>query len=42
MKDLDSLLAEIRACRLCAEHLPLGPRPVIRATASARLFTAAL
>ena len=38
MKDLDSLLAEIRACRLCAEHLPLGPRPVIRATAAARLL----
>lgn len=38
LKDLDSLLAEIRVCRLCAEHLPLGPRPVIRAAASARLL----
>ncbi len=38
IKDLDSLLSEIRACRLCAEHLPLGPRPIIRAAASARLL----
>ena len=36
--DLSALLAEIRACRLCAEHLPLGPRPVLRATATARIL----
>ena len=35
---LDDLYAEIRACRLCAPHLPLGPRPVVRGTASARLL----
>jgi len=35
---LDNLYAEIRACRLCAPHLPLGPRPVVRGTASARLL----
>jgi uracil-DNA glycosylase len=35
---LDALYAEIRACRLCAPHLPLGPRPVVRGTASARLL----
>jgi len=35
---LDALLREIRACRICAEHLPLGPRPVLRAKASARLL----
>src|SRR3546814_10752294 len=35
---LDSILAEARACRLCAAHLPLGPRPVVRAAASARLL----
>ena len=35
---LDALLCEIRACRICAEHLPLGPRPVLRAKASARLL----
>jgi len=35
---LDALYAEIRACRLCAPHLPLGPRPVVRGMASARLL----
>lgn len=35
---LAGLLDEIRACRLCATHLPLGPRPVLRAAASARLL----
>jgi uracil-DNA glycosylase len=35
---LDALLAEIRACRLCAAHLPEGPRPVVQATSSSRLL----
>lgn len=35
--DLDRLLSEIRACRICEKHLPLGPRPVLRAASSARL-----
>lgn len=35
---LDSLLAEVRACRLCAKHLPLGPRPVVRIAGSARIL----
>ncbi len=35
---LDGLLREIRACRLCEAHLPLGPRPVLRAASSARLL----
>jgi uracil-DNA glycosylase len=35
---LAALVADARACRLCAEHLPLGPRPVLRARASARLL----
>jgi uracil-DNA glycosylase len=35
---LDELLAEIRSCRRCAANLPLGPRPVLRAQASARLL----
>lgn len=38
MEDLDALLKEIRACRVCAEHLPLGPRPVLRVSSSARLL----
>lgn len=35
---LTGLLAEIRACTLCAPHLPLGPNPVLRAQASARIL----
>ncbi len=34
---LEALLAEARACTHCAD-LPLGPRPVLRAAASARLL----
>jgi uracil-DNA glycosylase len=36
--DLESLLREIRACRLCEAQLPLGPRPVLAASADARLL----
>ena len=32
------LLARVRACRLCAAHLPLGPNPVFRLSPSARLL----
>jgi uracil-DNA glycosylase len=35
---LDSLLAEIRACRHCAAHLPLGPRPVLVVAPTARIL----
>lgn len=35
---LVAALAEARACRICQEHLPLGARAVLRATASARLL----
>lgn len=35
---LDALLREIRACTLCARHLPLGPRPVLRAAATATVL----
>ena len=35
---LDSLLKDIRACRLCEDKLPLGPRPVLRASTTARLL----
>lgn len=38
MSGLDLALAEARACRLCAADLPLGPRPVLRASATARLM----
>jgi len=33
-----TLLARIRACRICAAHLPLGPRPVVQASPKARLL----
>jgi uracil-DNA glycosylase len=35
---LDELAARMRACRVCEAHLPLGPRPVFRLSASARLL----
>jgi len=30
--------AEARACTLCAAHLPLGPRPVLRVSTTARIL----
>lgn len=35
---LDGLLREIRACRICEAHLPLGPRPVLQAGSGARIL----
>ena len=35
---LAAVMAEARACRVCEAHLPLGPRPVVRASTSARLL----
>jgi uracil-DNA glycosylase len=35
---LSNLLEQVRDCRHCAATLPLGPRPVLRAGASARLM----
>ncbi|MFK2900075.1 uracil-DNA glycosylase family protein [Dyella jejuensis] len=35
---MQALLAQIRACRLCAAQLPDGPRPVLQAAASSRLL----
>jgi len=35
-----SLLGEVRRCTLCAEHLPLGPRPVLQVHADARILIA--
>jgi len=37
-RTLDRLTAEVASCRLCERHLPLGPRPVFRIAASARLM----
>jgi uracil-DNA glycosylase len=35
---LEVLLAAVKGCRACEVHLPLGPRPVLRAAASARIL----
>jgi uracil-DNA glycosylase len=34
---VDSLLAEIRACRLCAPFLEAGPRPIVQFSASSTI-----
>jgi uracil-DNA glycosylase len=36
--DLERLLAAIRSCTVCAADLPLGPRPIVRGRATARLL----
>lgn len=35
---LDQIVAEARACRVCAAYLPLGPRPVFRVSAAAHML----
>lgn len=37
-RTLDALLKAVRACRACEAHLPLGPRPVLQAGATARIL----
>ncbi len=37
---VEGLLAEIAGCTRCAADLPLGPRPVVRASATARILVA--
>jgi uracil-DNA glycosylase len=32
---LNALLSEVRACRACEQHLPLGPRPIVQARPNA-------
>lgn len=40
MSAVSSLLAEVRACQICAEVLPLGPRPVVQFHPAARILIA--
>lgn len=40
MTTLNSLLTEVRACRTCGDILPLGPRPIVQISATARLLIA--
>lgn len=37
-RKLKSLLKEINDCRLCEDHLPLGPRPVVQASSRAKIL----
>lgn len=35
---LKNLLSDIASCRLCEQHLPLGPRPVVRIKRTAKIL----
>jgi uracil-DNA glycosylase len=35
---MQELLSDIRSCSLCASHLPLGPKPVIRVSAASKIL----
>jgi len=37
---LDALLRDVAACTICAESLPLGPRPVVQVGSGARILIA--
>lgn len=34
----EELVAEVRQCRICEPHLPLGPRPIIQISRSSRIL----
>jgi uracil-DNA glycosylase family 4 len=36
--NLEKLFNEIRACAHCSKYLPLGPRPIVRGTPSAKIL----
>jgi uracil-DNA glycosylase len=40
VEDLDALLANVRACRACEDVLPLGARPVLQLSSTARVLIA--
>ena len=40
VKTFDALLTEVRGCRACADALPLGPRPIVQASPTARILIA--
>lgn len=37
-EEFEKLKKEIKACTICAHHLPLGPRPVMRGNAAAKIL----
>ena len=38
MTSIASLLTQVRACEICADYLPLRPRPVLQVHPSARIL----
>jgi uracil-DNA glycosylase len=40
VKSYSSLLREVGACKICNEHLPLGPRPVLQFNPMAKILIA--
>ncbi|UZE95037.1 uracil-DNA glycosylase family protein [Alkalimarinus alittae] len=40
MASIDELAASVRACTICKEYLPLGPRPIIQLSAESRILIA--
>ncbi|CAM3441669.1 uracil-DNA glycosylase family protein [Zobellia roscoffensis] len=34
---MQKLLSEIRSCQVCSEHLPLGPRPIVKAHQNSKI-----
>lgn len=40
MSSLPTLLKQVRHCSICAEHLPLGPRPIVQLGSGARILIA--
>lgn len=38
MSSFENLLHQIKACTICAEHLPLGPRPVVSVSAHSKIL----
>lgn len=38
--NIEQLLEDVRGCTICADHLPLGPRPVVRMSGSAKILVA--
>ena len=40
MSSVTPLLTKVRACMLCVQHLPLGPRPIVQVHPSAHILIA--
>lgn len=38
MNDFEALLSQVRACELCKDSLPLGPRPVVQLDPESRIL----